>query len=197
MHKFWQDSENWLEADSVAWTIDDAHGALVLSAEGQGDLDWEDMSDGLHRYTLPGAGFFAPDRLRRPREQDQTLPYATDYPAYRCWATTVRLPAAGDTRSWHYYAEPVDRSMGGVFYWRKAGLSGNVLRTVMSRRVLMPEISASQAADLNRQIPGFNNNMSTVFDENSYKGAARDKDDPPPFDDKTDWLAAQTPCARP
>ncbi|NMN07098.1 MULTISPECIES: DUF3857 domain-containing protein [unclassified Novosphingobium] len=195
LRKYWQAQENWLVTDKVAWETDEAHGALVLSAQGLGDVDWEDLGDGTHRYTLPGAGFAPPDRLRRPADQDQTLPYETDYPVFRCWVTTVRLPPSGDTRMWRYHAAPVDRSLGGVAYWRQVGLTGNVMRTVMSRRVLLPEITAQQAADLNRQIPGFDNDMSSVYEQATFKGAARPKDDPAPFADDTDWLAARTPCS--
>ncbi|GHD00268.1 hypothetical protein GCM10019060_33710 [Novosphingobium pokkalii] len=197
LRKYWQAQENWLVTDKVAWDIDDAHGAVVLSAQGLGDMDWEELDGGSHRYTLPGAGFNPPERLRRPADQDQTLPYETDYPAFRCWVTTVRLPAPGDTEMWRYHAAPVNRSLGGVAYWRQAGLTGNVMRTVMSRRVLLPEVSAAQAAELNRQIPGFDNDMSSVYDQPLFKGAQRPKDDPAPFADDTDWLAAKTPCTAP
>ncbi len=197
LRKYWEAEENWLVADKVAWEADEAHGAVVLSAQGLGDMDWEDMGDGAHRYYLPGAGFSPPDRLRRRADQDQTLPYATDYPAFRCWATTVRLPAPGAAHDWTYYAKPVDRSLGGVAYWRKAGLTGTVMRTVMSRRVLLPEISAAQAAELNRQIPKFDNDMSSVFERSAVKGVAPANHDAAPFADDTDWLAAKTPCTAP
>jgi hypothetical protein len=144
-------------------------------------MDWEELDGGSHRYTLPGAGFNPPERLRRPADQDQTLPYETDYPAFRCWVTTVRLPAPGDTEMWRYHAAPVNRSLGGVAYWRQAGLTGNVMRTVMSRRVLLPEVSAAQAAELNRQIPGFDNDMSSVYDQPLFKGRSGPRTIPRPL----------------
>lgn len=186
----------WLDIDHVAWHMDDDHGALIIDFSGQGDTDWDSSNaNGMRSYFLPFAGFTAPDRLRRSHDQDQTLPWTTDWPNYRCWVTTMHLPKPDDLHQWGYTGRPVDRTLGGVVYWRRAGLTGNVLRLVESKRTLAPEISAAEASALNAAIAGFDNNKVWVEEQAHYKGAARPRDEPQPFSDTTDWLAPDSPCA--
>jgi hypothetical protein len=60
---------------------------------------------------------------------------------------------------------------------------GNVIRTVMSRSVNQPEMSAVEAAVNNMAIPGFNNRQSNVF-ESSDKPTRRNETLPLP----TMWI---------
>jgi Domain of Unknown Function with PDB structure (DUF3857)/Transglutaminase-like superfamily len=194
LRDYWRNAESWVQADAVAWSYDEPSGALVLSLTGTGDLDWSGDSASGHSLSINGAGFYPPERLRRPADQDASAPWATDYPLYRCWATTVHLPAAPAGWRWAYQAGSMSRTLGGTDYWRRAGLTGNVMRTVMSRRVAVPEIPAAEAKALNDQIPGFDNNMSQVFEQRIPLMASPANTDKPPFAEPTDWIANSWAC---
>ena len=187
----------WVDIEHLSWHADDAHGAVVVEFSGQGDTDWTTASGGLRSYYLPGAGFTAPDRLRRPHDQDQTLPWVTNWPNYQCWVMTMRLPKPDDLHQWGYSASPVARTLGGIAYWRRAGLTDNVLRLIESKRTLAPEISAIEAGGLNSAITGFDGNKGSVEEQAHYKGAARPKDEPVPFADTADWTVPDAPCRQP
>jgi len=68
----------------------------------------------------------------------------------------------------------------------------------MSKRYMAPEISAAEAEDFNKRLPGFNNKVSRVF---QVKPA--DLSEPPNrslsplFDAATDWTSISAPCSAP
>lgn len=113
LRRYWQESGEWLDIERVSWRQSEVVNAVELSVTGTQVLDWNgDDVDG-HRYTIPGAGFSPPSRLRRDKMQDQTAPWSVNYPDYRCWVTTVRLPDPGKGWQWTYHANPENRVMGG------------------------------------------------------------------------------------
>jgi hypothetical protein len=75
----------------------------------------------------------------------------------------LHLPPAGAKWRWDYLSKPVNRSLAGTDYWRVASLENGVMHTLMSSRVFVPELSAAEAARVNILIPGFDNNMSMVY----------------------------------
>ncbi len=163
MRAYWTDQYDWVEADAVAWRYDEAQNLFVLTMSGEGKPEWDgDDADG-HSLDVYGAGFSPPPPFRRPKEQDQTAPWVTDFPLYKRWTTVIRLPHS-DTKAWSYRASQMDVKMGGVSYWRDAELNNEVLRTTMSKRVLTPEITADEATAVNKQLPTFDNKISKVFE---------------------------------
>jgi hypothetical protein len=166
---------------------------VVLGMEGRGNPGWEGDAGAGHSMTILGAGFAPPDQLRRPADQDQAAPWELEFPRFRCWATTVRLPKAGARMAWSLFADPMAQKLGGVAFWRASGLSGNVVRTVMSRRSEQAELSPEMATALNRAIPRFNNKMSNIAEvapRDVLKSSAV-----LPFGDTVDWVNAPTPCS--
>jgi transglutaminase-like putative cysteine protease len=195
VRSYWRQQESWVDADSVAWRYDERRKTLVLSLVGTGKPDWTGNDKGGHDLTIWGAGFNPPDTLRRSKEQDGDAPWLIDFPKFKCWATTIHLPRPGAKHYWAYYADAMDQDIGGVTYWRQAGLRDNVVRTVMSRSVEGREISAQQARAQNDAIPGFNNNMSRVFEAKTKPAVGRET---LPFGDGVDWAADDGACiARP
>ncbi|URW76999.1 DUF3857 domain-containing protein [Sphingomonas donggukensis] len=190
---YWRQQIDWMEPDKVGWTYDERRAAFAFTATGTGKPGWTGTAAEGRSLTLVGAGFYAPDQLRRPKEQDQSAPWAIEYPRYRCWATTVRLPADDAKWRWAYSAKPVDRHLGGVAYWRQAGLNGGVMRSVMSRRSYVPEISPADAATLNGQIANFDNNMSSVYQIAATAGA-KPSAEALPFRDDADFVVNPAPC---
>lgn len=193
---YWRQQANFVEADTVSWRYISRQATLVFSLTGEGRLDWKGDDEEGRSLTIPGAGFYPPDELRRLKEQDQDAPWMTKFPRYNCWATTIRLPASTSKWQWDYEADPVDERLGGTAYWREASLHDGAVSTVMSRRVYLPEISAKQAKEVNDRIPNFNNNMSRVFQTSAANGN-RHVGAPIPPADEVDWTSPTAPCASP
>jgi hypothetical protein len=191
---YWEKDNDWLEAEAGAWKYDEERAVLRLSVK----LEWKGDDKEGHRFTLFGAGFYPPNEYRRPREQDQNAPWTANYGSFRCNATAIRLPPATGKWKWDYRSKPVQRKLGATTYWRVAHMRGGIVRTVMSTRVDVPEISATEALEVNRQIPDFDNAMSDVI----QIGKDEALDDHPAFpnfvfNDSTDWMAEKTQCSAP
>ena len=197
LRKFLSQTQNWIDIDHVAWHADDERGAFVVEYSGEADTQWEASNTGGQFFTLPGGGFSPPDRLRRPHDQDASLPWTTNWPDYRCWVTTVRLPQPDALHQFRLSSSPVDTTLGGVAYWRKSSQIGSIVRIIESKRTMVAEIPASAATALNAAIAGFDTSKSWIEYEQHYKGAARPQAGPAAFADTTDWAAPDAPCAAP
>jgi hypothetical protein len=191
---YFRQSMSDVEPEQVSWHYDERHAAIVLGMKGTGKVDWDGDGHDGHSLTLIGAGFYAPSKMERPKDQDQSAAWSVTYPKFRCYATTVHLPPPTAGFHWTYSSKPVDRRLAGVIYWRQAGLQNNVVRTVMSSQSFARELSASEAAQANQEIPTFDNNMSSV-EETSSADAQRAA--PLPFTDEPDWLANPAVCSPP
>jgi hypothetical protein len=192
---YWTQRQDSFEADAASWHYDDVGAVLRLSIVGTAKLDWEGDEEDGRRLSILGAGFSPPAEYRRPKEQDQTAPWLIEYPAYRCWATAIRLPPASSAWKWDYRANPVSLTMGGVTYRRVSDMRDGVVRTVMSKRFDVPEISAAEAQEVNRQLPTFDNKVSRVFQIKADRAPApHPASAEPPFTERTDWTNPVTPC---
>lgn len=190
---YWRQQYPAVEASRTTWRFDEDNRLLVLGLEGEGKVDWEGDAKEGHTHYLFGGGFPPPSELKRPKDQPQDVPYANDYPAFSCYATTVKVPPAGKGFHWSYSAKPMDRTLGGIAYWRISSFDGQVARMVKSRRVVAPEISAAEAAALNAAIAGFDNNKSYVW-EVSGKGGTVAADATSRFGSFADFAGAAPPC---
>ena len=195
LKSYWREEIDWRTADEVSWSYDERRNAVSLIVNGTGNPGWRGDDREGHRLTIIGAGFYPPDGMRRPQEQDQTAPWEVTFPRFRCWTTTIRLPRAGKRFSWSMYALPMNRRLGGVTYWRASGFKENVVRTVMSSHAYEPEASSAEAAIVNRAIPNFSNNMSSISETTA--GSEKEASIRLPFNHKTDWLNAPIPCSPP
>lgn len=195
LRAYWHQSDEWIEPETVSWRYDEQSTVLVLTVTGRGRLDWHGGDADGRALDIFGAGFTPPNEYHRPKEQDQTAPWATKYPSFRCWATAIHLPESGSKWKWDYDSDPIDTHLGAVDYWRLADLRDGVIRTVMSSRSDVPEITAEQAEEVNRGLPTFNNNMSRVYQialndrESNHKRLSV-----APFQAETDWTSPDTPC---
>jgi len=192
---YWAKTNSWIDPDAGSWAYDEQGAVLRMSVTGTMKLDWEGDDVAGRSLDIIGAGFTPPAEYRRPKEQDQAAPWLTEYPAFRCWATAIRLPMPTDRWQWDYRAKPVDLTMGGVTYWRVADLRDGVIRTVMSRRFDVPEISAEDAEEVNRQLPTFDNKISRVFEVGAGRPSGMHATrSAPPFQEDTDWMNPAAPC---
>ncbi len=172
---YWSKANDWVEPETVGWTYDAVRKQMLLTMTGEGELDWEgDATDG-RAFDIPSAGFSPPSPHKRPKEQDQTAPWLTEFPIYRRWTTLIRLPPETGGWKWSFMASPVDDRLGGTAYWRQADLERGVMRTTMTRRVYEPEVSAEEAKLLNKKLPKFDNKVSRIF---QYRAADEGPDRP-------------------
>jgi hypothetical protein len=193
---FWRQQMSWVEAGKVAWRYDEEQNMVVLTMSGDGKLDWDGDDAYGHGLDIYHAGQTPPNEMQRPKEQDQSAPWVTEFPSYKCWVTTIRLPPARPGWRWDYAAKPINLELGGVRYWRIADMRSGVVRTVMSRQTLLPEITAAQAKEVNDRLPSFDNKISRVFEEDSATEPSKHDTGglPPPPGDGVDWSSPSAPC---
>jgi TonB family protein len=160
---FWRAQMDWVEPVKTTWRFDDLQNALVFTMSGEAKPAWEGNDQDGRTLPVPGAGFTPPNALHRPSEEDQTAPWATEFPRFKRWTTVIRLPA--DTKSWRwdYDEKPVHVQLGGVSYWREVRFKDGVLLSTMSRRTFLPEITAAEAKQLDDGLATFDNNVSQLF----------------------------------
>jgi hypothetical protein len=186
-----KDTEN----ETTDWAYDDTTGALSLTWKGTQKLEWDGDTPTEKRYTLPGAGFTPPTELNRPKEQDQSAPWAVNFPDFRCWVTTMRLPPDKARLKWTYSAAPVDRTVGGVRYFRKAAIQNGVVQTVMSKRAMQAELSTEEATSIGAALPSFDNETSYVYQRQVGKDAGNTDDPRAPIDSTViNWQSAGQLC---
>lgn len=162
---YWRQNDSWLDPATVSWRYDDLQQALILTARGDGKMDWEGNAKDGRALDVMSAGFSPPAQMRRPAEQDQTAPWTVDFPSFTRWTTIIRLPPAAAKFRWRLYDDPMDVKLAGVSYHREAELQGGVVRSTMSIRSYEPEATAEQAKELNDKLPTFNNMISRVYED--------------------------------
>lgn len=161
---YWRNQYSGLKPDQVTWRYDDRQALLVLNMTGEMKPDWDGDDAGGHSLDIFGAGFTPEEKLERPAEQDQTAPWAVDYPRYKRWTTIIRLPEARPDWRWTYRAAPVHRKLAGESLWRESRLRDGIMFTTMSRRSYTAEISPEEAKAANDPKPKFDNLISQVYE---------------------------------
>lgn len=193
---YWRQQVDWVTPDKVSWSYDEHREAISLDLVGSGNPGWKGDARQGRSLTIPGAGFFSPDPLRRPKDQDQSAPWLVMFPRFLCWATTIRLPPAGGKFAWSLYAEPMNQRLGGKLYWRNSGIKSNIVRTVLSSHSYESEATPEEAQLVNRAIPNFNSNMSSIAEETAAD-VVQGVSSRLPFGDKVNWVNAPTACSPP
>lgn len=189
-----------IEAEDTSWSYDEATAVLSLKWAGTVKLDWEGKAAAEKSFYLPGAGLTPPDALTRPKEQDQTAPWAVDFPSFNCWVTTMRLPPNQKRLQWTYWSKPVSTTLGGIQYFRQATQNKGVVQTVMSKKALQAELSTAEAKAIETALPSFNNDKSFIFQQPVAADADADNSDDPRavLDSNTiDWISAGKVCQPP
>lgn len=161
---YWRAELSAVEPQTVSWEYDAATNVLTLTMKGEGTVDWEGDERSGRSLGVYRSGFYPPDEMRRPAEQDQTAAWVVpDFPRYRCSTTLIKLPSASARLQWDYSAKPMNRRVGGTHYWREVGLRDGIMRVTRSTRIYTPELSAAEAKAAVDAIPTFDNTISRVF----------------------------------
>ncbi|MDE2487896.1 MAG: DUF3857 domain-containing protein [Alphaproteobacteria bacterium] len=136
---------DWLQASKVAWSYDPAHRTLLETVDAAGRMDWQADTEGrpIHWFEVEDGQFGRLKPIRRPKEQDQSAPYARSFPFYNRWATTVTLPKGVD---FGIDAPDIRVQWGGYELERRTRIVGRTVVMYRSGRGLTPQISAAEAA---------------------------------------------------
>lgn len=193
-------SGGWVTPEDISWSYDAADGTFVTLIKGTGDLDWEideadDKITGASAY-LVGGGFYPPSERKRSTEQLQDAPYANTPGKFSCSVTRLKLPTMPASH-WTVTSRTMNRLIGGISFYRTTNLENGTVKMIRSSRTIRDEIGATEAAQANDKIDGFDNNKSWVAME-AGQGPSREIADPdmPDFD-AVDWRAAPVPCRAP
>lgn len=193
---YWRQQADWIDPDKAEWRYVEDKAALVLTLTGEGKIEWKGDEGGKYAY-VNGAGFYAPSQIKRPKEQDQNAPFANVFPRFRCWSTTMRLPKPTGNWHWNLSSKRVNRTLGGVTYWRGVSIRDNVVRTVQSSRSIAPEISPQDARIVNDAIDGFDNNRTYIEQDGAISADVARYENALEAGDDIDWMASNTPCRGP
>lgn len=191
---YFRQSLSDVEPEHVSWHYDERHSSIMLVMKGKGKIDWDGDAKQGFSLILPGGGFRPPAKMERPKDQNQSAAWSVTYPKFRCYVTTVRLPPPTKGFQWTYRSKPVNRRLGGVAYWRQAGMRDNMVRTVMSSQSLARELTSAEATETNKQIPTFDNYMSSVEEVSRSEPV---ETSPLPFMEEPDWMANPAVCSAP
>ena len=187
-----QGGDTWHTIENAEWRYDTRAQASILTISGLGTVAWQNSSQDKKTLSLPGGGFSPPERLSRPIEQKQDLPYYSQS-AFNCHVTTVRLPEATKMNQWSYNSS-FDTRIFGKNYYRVFEIRDNTIRMIRGLRVEQQEIDAASAQMDNARIEDFDNSMAVI----TYNPA---RTQPPPRGSaqvpatyELDWTADRVPC---
>ena len=185
---------SWTSIDDVRWRYDAKADASILTISGKRTIDW-DSEGSSKQLSLPGGGFFPPDRKGRSAEQDQAIPFYTS-PSYDCSVTTVRLPASTKAAQWSHNSSFVTRLFGKTYY-RAFEKRDATIRMVRGVRVERPEIDATSARQDNAKIAAFDNSQAVIYYDPADTDSGIKSGFKVPSTDEIDWTADSVPCLPP
>lgn len=183
----------WDEIESVTYRFDRSTGASILTITGTGPLDWDNEGGGAYDLTLPGGGFNPPQRLGRPKDQDQTAPYYTE-PNYSCHVTTVRLPEGTSLENWGYNSTFDTMMYGRVYYRMMEERDDLTIRMVRGSRVEIAEITPAHAERDNKRLGRFDNSMARITYDPDKIMNPWGKQAPVPAVYEFDWIGTDSHC---
>lgn len=187
--------DTWQTIEDVKWHYDQKAQASILTITGTGSVDWDDDGGGEKSLSLPGGGFYPPEKRMRPTEQNQELPYYNK-PEFECRVTTVRLPSTTTLEQWSH-EDNINTQMFGRTYYRAFDLRDGAARMVRGSRIELMEVDAASARRDNDRIANFDNNMAWIY----YNPRGRNIQNPArrvvPATYELDWTADNVPCLPP
>ena len=166
LEEFWRQSNSWIEPTDVGWRFDKDRNSVILTLSGDGKPEWQGDARSGRVSASPAPVSRLPTNSIGPEMKIRRRLGPPTSPNFRRWTTIIRLPPDAGKLHWDYAALPVHERLGGVSYWREIDFQGRVIRTTMSRRTYLPEITSAQATELNNGLASFDNAVSTVFQQN-------------------------------
>lgn len=189
-------SGDWDSVEEVSYRYDQASKASILTISGMAPVDWDDDGDGAYSMTLPGGGFYAPQRLQRAQGQDMDAPYYQSE-SYSCHVTTVHFPKDTKVENWAFNTFIDTMLFNEIYYRSMERHADGSLRMVRGSRVEELEISPQKAARDNGRIEGFDNSMASLEYDPNHDNVLADNMPKVPAVNEIDWLAKDAPCLPP
>jgi Domain of Unknown Function with PDB structure (DUF3857) len=141
---YWRDAISWIDPQKVGFTYDEATVTMTVSMEGSAKIDWAASEGGARDFNVTDSSLGWDVTYARDSGPNADAPYAVEFPMYKTWTVTLRLPNAGAGFSL-VNADPVDRTAAGIRFRRHAELKDGVVTIVADQQALEPEFPASQA----------------------------------------------------
>lgn len=133
LRDYWKGEYDFMTPTTVAGSFDPATGIQTLSLVGTAKLGWN--ADG---YELDGASLGWDNDYAREAGPDADAPVAINFPNYRKFVETIKLPNGG--KGFSVQGGDVDRTIAGHAFSRRTRIDGDTLRMEASTRALAPEI---------------------------------------------------------
>lgn len=158
----WTKNYTWVEVKSVDWSYDANAGEFRFSMTGTGKAgSWgEDNQTATRVFEIDGSAFGKPKALARPGSQDQTAPFAIEFPGYERSVTMLKLPNGGEGYS--IVGDNIVAKLNGAEFIRTTRFEHGAVIMSRSVRTLQAEVSAVQAQLDNAKIGLFDTGSSWV-----------------------------------
>lgn len=187
---------NWDAIEEVTYRFDKKTQAGILTIKGSGPVKWESYSNNAYSLTLPGGGFYPPSRRLRQNGDDANIPFARNL-AYRCYATTVRLPENTDLKNWGFNSVIDTMLFGEVFYRMMERRDDRTIRMVRGNRVERSEITPQRAKRDNGRVADFDNSTAVISYDPDEVMEPWGRLHAVPATYEIDWAGEDVPCLPP
>ncbi|WP_304272749.1 DUF3857 domain-containing protein [Caulobacter segnis] len=141
LRRGWGKMLGWVDFETADWSYDAPKAELTMRATGSGKLNLVNDPRLGQLWPLPISELFAPG-YERDSEQDQTAPYAINYPYFDRTVVYATLPKTDRYRLSGMF---VKQTLGGYDVTRAAYLRDNQVLLMRSSRAVGPEITAEDA----------------------------------------------------
>jgi tetratricopeptide (TPR) repeat protein len=143
LRDYWAKDYSWITVQKVAASFDKATGVEKLTMDGAANMEWVwDDATRTWRYETDGTRIgWGVDNRREPGPHADA-PYVILYPFYYHGHEDIVLPKKG--KGFAVEGDAVDKTLGGAVFKRTLGIHDGVLHIDVSKRALVPEISAAE-----------------------------------------------------
>jgi hypothetical protein len=140
-------SHNWddVSFQNLKADFDDANGTLLVSADGQGTMNWQG-----NEHLLQPLHLGAVVDLKREPGPNSDAPYLASLSVYFRVSERIKLPRGGS--GFTLAGDNVDQTIGGMHYERSARINGAELSADATVRSVSAEFPASEAAADQKQL---------------------------------------------
>jgi tetratricopeptide (TPR) repeat protein len=143
LRDYWAKSYSWVTVQKVSASFDKATGVERMVMDGAANMEWTwDDATRTWRYETDSTRIgWGVENTRQPGLHADA-PYVIQYPIYFHGHEDIILPKGG--KGFSIDGDAVDKTMGGAVFKRTLDIHDGVLHIDVSKRALVPEISAAE-----------------------------------------------------
>lgn len=168
LRDYWKNQYDFIDVKSATASYDADRGEHRLVMEGEARMDWSRDS-----YETDGTNVGYKADFRRDPGPDSDAPFAVAYPIYTRTVETILLPKGIGGFKIGSGAE-VDRTIGGIAYYRHAAIKDNVFTVEKTERSLVPEFAARDAPAAQAALRGMAETMAYLQAPENYRPTGKD-----------------------